>query len=494
MADTRIDAPRSAEPHTGKATAQTMASARSAAGAGVGEQEQGFSSLLASLDGFVAAGLSSPILSSVEEWGEKQTQSALPELSEQRPGFSLLLASLDGFVAAGLPSSNLSAAELPDEKLAQPALLLLSEQDALLAAQGNAPWMSLVGQTAQLDAQGDADLRQGAATDFLSGRGNTTQLAHRQALQAGDSGAHAAFMGKGLQPNQPQTQVVQAQVAINSDVAGQQGAEAQASMQVQDGMQNALAAATEEVPAARGEPAAHKAPPQIPTQHQQGISLQGMTAVQPQVMEGLKDLLRAARSPLQEEGAATKADAAHGTTDLHAAAAVVGAAMGAASAGMQGGGSGSSDLAQSMAGLDAAPSEREQEVSEQVAFWVHQKTQNAALSIQHEGRPIQVQVQLNGQEAHVRFAADDEQARQLLVDGQAQLRDLLQAQGLSLSGISVDAGGAQGQPNAGAQGGEPSGAQARVARVSVNAADVAGAELVGRSAAQVSSKGVDLFV
>jgi flagellar hook-length control protein FliK len=193
---------------------------------------------------------------------------------------------------------------------------------------------------------------------------------------------------------------------------------------------------------------------------QQGISLQGMTAVQPQALEGLKDLLRAARSPQQDEAAPQgKTAAVQGGADLQAAAAAVGAAMGAASAGMQGGGQNSSDFGQSLAGQDAAPTEREQEVSEQVAFWVHQKTQNAALSIQHEGKAIQVQVQLNGQEAHVRFAAGDEQARQLLADGQAQLRELLQAQGLNLSGVSVDAGGADARSGATARARTPSAAR-----------------------------------
>ena len=238
----------------------------------------------------------------------------------------------------------------------------------------------------------------------------------------------------------------------------------------------------------RADAALHKPVLQSP----QGISLQGMTAVQPQTLEGLKDLLRAARSPQQEEGAVNKAGGTQGPHDLLAAAAAVGAAMGAASAGMQGGGQNASDFGQNLAGQDAAPTEREQEVSEQVAFWVHQKTQNASVSIQHEGKPIQVQVQLNGQEAHVRFAADDAQARQLLADGQAQLRELLQSQGLSLSGVSVDAGAAD--SGSGRQSADQQPAQARTARVTV-AADMAGvAGTVASNATRNTQSGVDLFV
>ncbi|ACY31209.1 flagellar hook-length control protein FliK [Comamonas thiooxydans] len=435
MAETRIDGPRGGESRTGKAMAQSMSSAKSAAAA-AGEPGQGFSSLLASLD---------------------------------------------GFVTAGLPQAAQQPAETSDAKLAP------GEQDALLIAQGHAPWMSLVGQTAQLDGQGDADLRQGVATDFLSGRGHAAQLAHRQALQLGSGEAHAAFMGKDFQSNQAQTYTTQPQAAINSDAAVLQPQQ-DAAAQGQDSGHSALASAVEEVPAARLEPAVHKAQA-LP---QQGISLQGMTAVQPQALEGLKDLLRAARSPQQEPQG--KMAAVQGGADLQAVAAAVGAAMGAASAGMQGGGQNGSDFGQSLAGQDAAPTEREQEVSEQVAFWVHQKTQNAALSIQHEGKAIQVQVQLNGQEAHVRFAAGDEQARQLLADGQAQLRELLQAQGLNLSGVSVDAGGADARSGGDSQGDDVQRGQPRVARVSVNAAELPMSAASARNGARPVQSGVDLFV
>lgn len=115
MAETRIDGPRGGEARTGKAMAQSMSSAKSATAA-AGEPGQGFSSLLASLD---------------------------------------------GFVAAGLPQTALQPAEVPDVKLAP------GEQDELLIAQGHAPWMTLVGQTAQLDGQGDTDLRQGVPPTFF---------------------------------------------------------------------------------------------------------------------------------------------------------------------------------------------------------------------------------------------------------------------------------------------------------------------------------------
>ena len=464
MAETRIDGPRAGEARTGKATAQSMTSAKSAA-ATAGEPSQEFSSLLAALDGLVNEGLPQVALSPADASDVK----LLP--SEQDASW------MTGIVHA----SQHGQAEAP----------LLPEQNVLLAAQGHAPWMSLVGQTVRLDTQGDADLRQGAATDFLSGRGNITQLAHRQALQTGDmsdAGAHAAFMAKGIQQNLPQAQLIQAQEATNFDASGM----AALPLEADRGEQrvSVLRAAADGPAAARAELAMHRQQ----AQGQSGISLQGMTAVQPQTLEGLKDLLRAARPASFEEGnAASKAGSSSGSHDLLGAAAAIGEAMGAAGAGMQGGGQNSSDLGQNLSGQDSPPAEREQEVSEQVAFWVHQKVQNASLSIQHEGKPIQVQVQLSGQEAHVRFAADDQQARQLLVDGEAQLRELLQAQGLNLGGVSVDTGGAQ-QQAAGGQADETQRVQARTVRVAVNASEL---PADGRSTSHPSravQSGVDLFV
>lgn len=441
MAETRIDTPRSAESRVAKTTAQAMISVKSTLAAG-----------------------------------------------DEAPAFSSLLAALDSFAATGLPQGALPPDDAQEEKATLPAL---AEQDTLLVAQGHAPWMSLVGQTARLDTQGDDDMRQGAATDFLSGRGNVTQLAHRQALQTGDEdagGAHAAFMGKDLRSNQLQAQSIQAQAATNFDNAALP-AQADSSDRSEQS-QNALLAVADEPLAMRAEMAAHK----LQAAGHQGVSLQGMTAVQPQTLEGLKDLLRAARpSSLDEGNAASKVGSTSGSHDLLGAAAAIGGAMGATGAGMQGGGQNASDQGQNLSGQDSAPAEREQEVSEQVAFWVHQKVQNASLSIQHEGKPIQVQVQLNGQEAHVRFAADDEQARQLLADGQSQLRELLQAQGLNLSGVSVDAGAAH-QQGAGGRADDGQRAQARNVRVAVNAAELPVDALNTRPTTRAAQTGVDLFV
>ena len=393
-------------------------------------------------------------------------------------GFSSLLASLDSFATTGLPQA---LAQDDAQTTTDTTASSLNAQDQLLASQVHAPWMSLVGQTARLDTQGDADLRQGVASDFLSGRGNSTLLAHRQALDQAAAQVHAGVLPDS-ESKQPQVHDLNTLNAINFDDSAS-AALMDKKAQTADNAAISAAMAHIDKTAPRAEPVQSQRPAPVASQ---GISLQGMTAVTPQTAEHLKELLRSAKSDSASAGA-EKTGSAAGGADLLAAAAGIGAAMGAASAGMQGQGQSASDLSPST-NPDAMPSEREQEVSEQVAFWVHQKTQNAALSIEHQGKPIQVQVQLNGQEAHVRFAAGDEQARQWLAQGQDQLRELLQAQGLNLSGVSVGAEGAgQGQSQSETSGRQP--ANAAVTRVSVQ--NAVGTTSPARSHAQGS---VDLFV
>lgn len=79
----------------------------------------------------------------------------------------------------------------------------------------------------------------------------------------------------------------------------------------------------------------------------------------------------------------------------------------------------------------------EDRVAEQVAYWVNQKTQNAELTLQRDGHPVEVSVSLSGNEAHVSFRSDQQQTRELLDQSMAQLSDLLRSEGLVLSGMSV---------------------------------------------------------
>ncbi|WP_235510748.1 flagellar hook-length control protein FliK [Acidovorax sp. Root70] len=86
---------------------------------------------------------------------------------------------------------------------------------------------------------------------------------------------------------------------------------------------------------------------------------------------------------------------------------------------------------------DPAALGTEEQVAEQVAYWVNQKTQNAELTLQRDGQPVEVSVSLSGNEAHVSFRSDQPQTRELLDQSMAQLSDLLRSEGLVLSGMSV---------------------------------------------------------
>ena len=79
----------------------------------------------------------------------------------------------------------------------------------------------------------------------------------------------------------------------------------------------------------------------------------------------------------------------------------------------------------------------EEHVTDQVAYWVNQKTQNAELTLDRDGQPVEVSVSLSGNEAHVTFRSDQSETRDLLDRSMAPLSDLLRSEGLVLSGMSV---------------------------------------------------------
>ncbi len=506
-----------------------LARGQEAARNGRGLAEQGespaaaFASLLASLDGLSPSPLAAPLGLAQDAAGGLQAQAALvssanalPALADPLPGPADPAALAQTMQAAmplpvdAVPDQGGTAAQLwsgNGKPLPSAQARSASQDDALLlAASGQIPWASLVGQTAQLDGKADRDLVQGAAGDWLSGRSNAALSLLRQEQALG--GAHAAFMS----PQQAGEGAVTAASPLAADAAGAllapdgapvAGAPVAGQSADAPGVRSSLAAAADTLAAAmddaRGSAGARSALPAAQAQPPadlsggvrqdaalaSGIALQGMAAVKPEQWRGLFERARDARS-----GAVSgAADAAGG---LDGVAAAVGAAQAGQQAGQQPAGQDASALAQPQPDGRAAASEREQEISEKVAFWVHSKSQNASLTVDHEGRAIQVQVSLQGNEAHVRFGSSEAQAREWLGNGADQLRELLQSQGLQLGGVSVDAGGQQG---AGADGRQGADAQARQGRVSavVDAAGLAGGGAPSRGAARTAG-GVDLFV
>lgn len=190
-----------------------------------------------------------------------------------------------------------------------------------------------------------------------------------------------------------------------------------------------------------------------------------------------------------------------------AAGAMAGAAAGAAPAAPREGesriaGAGETQGAQPHAPEAAADAEQapadaaqsgmgsaEDQLAEQVAYWVHHKTQNAALTLDGDGRPVEVRVALTGDEAHVTFRSDQAEARQLLDTGSAELRGMLQREGLHLAGVTVGTAGGDGAPAR--QGAREGGRQdARQATVQA-AAPAGGGAAQGRGA---GTRSVDIFV
>jgi flagellar hook-length control protein FliK len=133
----------------------------------------------------------------------------------------------------------------------------------------------------------------------------------------------------------------------------------------------------------------------------------------------------------------------------------------------------------------------EMRVAEQVSYWIGRGAQNAELEVEGLGEgPVKVSIELQGQEARVEFRADQAQTRQVLQDAMPHLRELLEREGLVLSGLSVGTSGADrggsGQSSQGRQGHRQGPAGVPELPVAALAAAHRGAPLSGRS--------VDLFV
>lgn len=138
----------------------------------------------------------------------------------------------------------------------------------------------------------------------------------------------------------------------------------------------------------------------------------------------------------------------------------------------------------------AAALPAEDAVAEQVSYWVSQNIQNAELTVDHDGHPVEVMVSLNGNEAHVSFRSDQDETRALLDASTAQLRDLLESQGLTLSGMTVGHSASQSnRDNNGSQRDNPRGARQTTTVQASTPVDG-----TRRSSGLISDKAVDVFV
>ena len=108
------------------------------------------------------------------------------------------------------------------------------------------------------------------------------------------------------------------------------------------------------------------------------------------------------------------------------------------------------DSTQTVQGASASNSgmmsEGEQHVAEDLKFWASRNIQNAEFKLEGwEDASVQVRVSLQGSSANVEFLTDHADSRALLANSQDELKQLLEQQGLMLSGVSV--GGSMSQPS-----------------------------------------------
>lgn len=129
-------------------------------------------------------------------------------------------------------------------------------------------------------------------------------------------------------------------------------------------------------------------------------------------------------------------------------------------------------------------------VAEQVKYWISNDVQNAEMKLDGIGNnPVEVSISMQGNEAHVAFRTDELQAREVLENASLHLKDLLQREGLVLSGVSVGTAGA---------GAGDSGAQERKSRQGARVATVASAQptpaINASLSGRVAGRALDLFV
>lgn len=127
-------------------------------------------------------------------------------------------------------------------------------------------------------------------------------------------------------------------------------------------------------------------------------------------------------------------------------------------------------------------------VAEQVSYWISNDVQNAEMTLDGIGeKPVEVSININGNEAHVSFRTDEVMARDVLENASQHLKDMLLREGVVLSGVSVgnfgagDSGGQERNPRQGSR-------QAAVVADQTVIKDVRSAGVKG------SVRALDLFV
>jgi flagellar hook-length control protein FliK len=147
------------------------------------------------------------------------------------------------------------------------------------------------------------------------------------------------------------------------------------------------------------------------------------------------------------------------------------------------------DYSASAAQAPAPAPAPEMQVAEQVTYWVSQNVQNAELKLDGLGQdPVQVSISMQGNEAQITFRSDEAATRDVLENAANHLKDMLQREGVVLSGVSV-----------GTSGSGDAGGNERRARQAARQGLIAPLQVVTVTAAQghtraPAGRSVDLFV
>ncbi len=135
-----------------------------------------------------------------------------------------------------------------------------------------------------------------------------------------------------------------------------------------------------------------------------------------------------------------------------------------------------------------APTPTDMVVAEKVAYWISSDVQNAEMKLDGIGdKPGEVSIRMQGNEAHIAFRSDELQARAALENASVHLKEMLQREGLVLSGVSVGTAGTGDPGEQGRrshQGARPSG---------IASVQPAGADRIS-GAGRASGGALDLFV
>jgi flagellar hook-length control protein FliK len=131
----------------------------------------------------------------------------------------------------------------------------------------------------------------------------------------------------------------------------------------------------------------------------------------------------------------------------------------------------------------------EMQVAEQVTYWVTQNVQNAELQLDGLGAsPVEVSITVQGNEAQITFRSDEAATRDVLESAGAHLKDLLQREGMVLTGVSVGNSRSGDAGNPSERRGRLGTKQAAIAPLQTAAVET------GRRLGVATGRAVDLFV